>query len=83
MPVVLEGDPNEQTSNWTCTALLIPRSSCKIFFKSFNILSFHKLNEQNVVDADKLKDYNEDIMIPKCLVKGFIMIKIPEESNLE
>uniref|UniRef100_M1BQZ8 Uncharacterized protein n=1 Tax=Solanum tuberosum TaxID=4113 RepID=M1BQZ8_SOLTU len=52
-------------------------------FKSVNIMSCHKLNEQNEVDADEFKDYNEKIMVPKHLVEEFRQFESHDKQNSE
>uniref|UniRef100_M1D8S2 Uncharacterized protein n=1 Tax=Solanum tuberosum TaxID=4113 RepID=M1D8S2_SOLTU len=80
---IVDSEPKEQMSSRTSTLLLIPCSSCENIFKSVNIMSCHKLNEQNGVDAEKFEDYNEKITVPKHLVEEFRQFEIHEEPNLE
>ncbi|XP_055824288.1 uncharacterized protein LOC129892753 [Solanum dulcamara] len=59
----------EQLSNWTSALLLAPHSSCKNNLKPANIMSCHKLNEQNKVEGDEFKDYDEEAVIPEHLTE--------------
>lgn len=43
----------------------------KNILQYFNIMSCHKLNEQNRVDVDKFEDYNEKIIVPKHVFEEF------------
>uniref|UniRef100_M1D9P1 Uncharacterized protein n=1 Tax=Solanum tuberosum TaxID=4113 RepID=M1D9P1_SOLTU len=82
-PVILDNESNEKMTNWTSTPLLIPRSSCENIFKFVNIMSCHKLNEQNRPDADRFEDYNEKIIVPKQLVDEFRQFESHKELNSE
>ena len=44
-------------------------------FKSVNIMSCHKLNEQNGVDAEEFEDCNEKIMVLKHLVEELRQVR--------
>uniref|UniRef100_M1DYJ1 Uncharacterized protein n=1 Tax=Solanum tuberosum TaxID=4113 RepID=M1DYJ1_SOLTU len=81
--VILDNEPKEQMPNWTSPSLLNPRSSCENIFKFVNIMSCHKLNEQNRVDAEESEDYNEKIMVPKHLVEEFRQFESHDKPNSE
>ena len=46
-------------------------------------MSCHKLNEQNVVDANEFKDYNENITVPKHVVEEFRQFESHKEPGSE
>lgn len=53
---------------YICYLIVFVYDLSENIFKIINVMSCHKLNNQNGVDEDDLKDYNEKIMVPKHVV---------------
>lgn len=50
---------------YICYLTVSPYDFSENIFKSINIMSYHKLNERNGVDADEFEDYSKKIIVPK------------------